>query len=94
MLQTDPREAVNSIYMIQDSVCAKDRPNRGIYMIYNSVCARDRFIICKEHLHEDLAIDLITNIYLPIDQSLLLYTERLICAKGRPARGCREHIYQ
>ena len=67
MLQTDPKEAVKSIYMIQNSVCAKDRPNRGIYIIYNLVHARDRFIICKEHLHEDLKIDLITSIYLPID---------------------------
>ena len=53
VLQTDPKEAVKSIYMIQNSVCATDRPDRGIYMIYNFVHARDRFIICKEHIHED-----------------------------------------
>ena len=81
--------------MIQNSVCAKDRPNRGIYIIYNLVCARDRFIICKEHLHEDLVLDLITSIYLPIDQKFaVIYTEIPICAKGRPTRGCRKHIYQ
>ena len=48
-----PKEAVKSIYTIQNSVCAKDRPDRGIYMIYNFVHARDRFIICKDHIHED-----------------------------------------
>ena len=53
MLQTDPKEAVKSIYTIQNSVCAKDRPDRGISMIYNFVRARDRFIICKDHLHKD-----------------------------------------
>ena len=53
VLQTDPKEAVKNIYTIQNSVCAKDRPDRCIYMIYNFVCARDRFIICKEHIHKD-----------------------------------------
>ena len=53
MLQADPKEAVKSIYMIQNSVCAEDRPNRGISMIYNFVSARDRFIVCKEHIHEN-----------------------------------------
>ena len=64
LLQTDLKEAVKSIYMIQDSVCAKDRPDRGILMIYNFVCARDRFIVCKEHVHENKVIDLITSNYL------------------------------
>ena len=30
VLQADLEEAVKSIYMIQNSVCATDRPNRGI----------------------------------------------------------------
>ena len=47
--------------MIQNSVCAKDRPDRGIY---NFVHARDRFIVCKEHIHENWVIDLITSNYL------------------------------
>ena len=50
VLQTDLKEAVKSIYTIQNSVCAKDRPNRGIY---NFVHARDRFIVCKEHIHKN-----------------------------------------
>ena len=53
--------------MIQNSVCAKDRPDRGISMIYNFVHARDRFIVCKEHIHKDSVIDLITINYLTID---------------------------
>ena len=68
--------------MIQNSVYAKDRPDRGIY---NFVHARDRFIVCKEHIHENWVIDLITSNY-------LMNTKRPICAKGRPNRGCREHI--
>ena len=67
MLQTDPKEAVKSIYMIQNSVWAKDRPDRGISMIYNFVHAGDRFIVCKEHIHEDKVIDLIISNYLMID---------------------------
>ena len=50
VLQTDLKEAVKSIYMIQNSVCAKDRPDRGIY---HFVHARDRFVVCKEHIHEN-----------------------------------------
>ena len=57
VLKTDLEEAVKSIYMIQNSICATDRPRRGcksIYMIQNSVCATDRpnrdihiqYIIC------------------------------------------------
>ena len=68
--------------MIQNSVCAKDRPNRGIY---NFVHARDRLTVCKEHIHENWVIDLIISNY-------LANTERPICAKGRPSGGCREHI--
>ena len=68
--------------MIQNSVCAKDRPDKGIY---NFVHARDRFIVCKEHIHKNWVIDLITSNY-------FTNTERPICAKGRPDRGCREHI--
>ena len=30
MLKADPKEAVESIYTIQNSVCAKDRPNTYI----------------------------------------------------------------
>ena len=38
-----PKEAVKGIYMIQNSVCAKD----------NFVHARDRCIVCKEHIHDN-----------------------------------------
>ena len=38
-----PKEAVKGIYMIQNSVCAKD----------NFICARDRCIVCKEHIHDN-----------------------------------------
>ena len=82
MLQTDLKDAVKNIYTIQNSVCAKDRPDRGIY---NFVHARVRLIVCKEHIQENWVIDLMTSNY-------LVNTERPICAKGRPDRGCREHI--
>ena len=51
MLQTDPKEAVKGIYKIQNSVCAKD----------SFVCARDGCIVCKEHIHDNLVIDLSTS---------------------------------
>ena len=53
MLQTDPKEAVKSIYMIQNSVCAKERPDSSILMIHSLIHARDRFIVSKEHIHEN-----------------------------------------
>ena len=74
MLQTDSKEAVKGIYKIQNSVCARD----------SFVCARDRCIVCKEHIHDNYIIDLITSYYL-VNMNL--------CAKDRPDRGCREHIF-